>query len=385
MKILLLIILYICFIAPSFAFVPERITPVDIRSEGMGGTQYADSESFYTLFSNPAGISFTGDKTLLPTPLPFSFGGPFNSLDAILDSGIISDFESITGDEINTLLGELLTDTGINVDAKIGLPLTFGAIRNNFGWGFTSSAYVYSHIPSLHKSHINIGGDLGFVFGYAKPFDFEEFGMLSVGISGRVTSQINVIYDDAMTAILDTDFSTLPAYTSFGVGFDLGVQYKAFDMLHVAVVWQDLFSPVWTQTSPGFSALFDGEEFVYDIHSSKLGFGFALDIPVEKKVPDIISHLGIYLNYDDILETIFAINAGEVAQNPLLNFKFGTEIVLFDIFAFRIGLHETYPAMGFSVRFGKTEFDYSIYGEENGLEPGAAPETNMGFSFTVNY
>lgn len=375
-KYFIAIILFVTTLSAGFAFTPHRIEPVDIRAEGMGGPYYTDSESFYTLFTNPAGLAFTGDKTLWPTLISLGVGGPLKEL-AKLGLDHDSDFQD--------KLPELIGDSGFNFNARTG-PLTFGAIRNNFGWGVVQTAYAEGNVPSLMKSDIRAGVDLGIVFGYAFPFDFGALGKLSVGVSGRGITQIEAVYTESLTSLIDKgfDLNSTPLNLTFGFGFDIGVQYEVLDLIHVALVWQDAYTATWTSgldISGGYND--HKSDYEYNKLESKLGIGVGIDIPLEKITKNVISHLGVYANYNN-LWPLFN-NKDEVYRNPWLELSIGTELVLFDVVALRFGMNEMYFSSGFGLYLGVFRMDFSIYGRELGSEPGYSPQLNAGMAMTIQY
>lgn len=375
------VLLLMGIFSAGFAFTPHRIDPVDIRADGMGGSYFTDSESFYTLFSNPAGLAFAGEKTLWPPIISMGLGGP---LEEIKDLGM----NLIKGDEdnqdgmVDDLLG-MLGDAGLNLNVRIGGPLTFGAIRNNFGWGFVNAISVDARVPSITKSDIKALFDLGLVFGYAVPIDLGFLGKLSIGFSARGIAQAQASYTEGVTALMDFDVAKLPLSTTFGVGFDMGVQYRLLNLVDVAVVWRDVYTATWTQTHNVESFNFGGST-EYEKLESKLGVGVGFDIPIERITANIISHLGVHLNYND-LWPLFNAKKEPVYRNPALELSVGAELVLFDVIALRVGINEMYPAAGLGIYIGGFRIDFSIYGRELGLEPGYTPQLNMGLSMTIQY
>ena len=137
----------------------------------------------------------------------------------------------------------LIGDTGFNTSERIGGPLTFGAIRNNFGWGFVNTTYANVNVFSVSRSDIRAGSGLGFVAGYALPCDLGDAGILSIGVSGHAGVQFETEYTQAITDLISGSFNNIPFYLSVGAGFDMAAQYK-IGALSLAAVWQDVYSPV---------------------------------------------------------------------------------------------------------------------------------------------
>lgn len=382
-KYTIAIVLLLSIAFSGFAFTPQRIEPLDIRSKGMGGSYRTDSESFYTLFSNPAGLAFSGDKTLWPVLAVEMGGSPIifdffleriknaNHTDGYFDSATVRDLLNKVG------------DSGYSMNARIAGP-TFGAIRNNFGWGLVSTSSFSAQVPTIKKSDINLVSDVNLVFGYALPLDLGFLGKLSVGFSSRLIGQFESSYKDSVTELININFDMSPMNVSFGVGLDLGVQYELLNFINVALVWQDVYTPVWTTHFVGAWALenWNGTS-KYQVLDSKLALGLGMDIPIEVITANIISHLGIYADYDDIF--LLAEDNGILGRNPILGLSVGAELILFDIIGLRAGMNEMYPSAGIGLYFPKFAIDFAIYGKELGLEPGYRPELNMGLSFAVQY
>lgn len=381
-KYTVVFVLFVSIVSASFAFTPHRIKPVDTRAEGMGGPYYTDSESFYTLFSNPAALAFAGEKTMWPPFVSIGVGGPLTDVFNFVPKLISGDDMSATlTDQLPSLIG----DSGFSVNTRIGGPLTFGAIRKNFGWGFVNTMTVSGVVPTLSKSDIHAGFDLGVVFGYAYPIDFGILGKLSLGVAGRVITQIQAVYIEGATELIDNfDVATIPAYTTFGFGFDLGVQYKVLNLIHVAIVLQDVYTPTWTQTFPGYESIMSdkGSSPKYAKLESTLGIGIGVDIPLEKITNNVISHFGVYMDYSNLWPLF---RKSGIYRNPVLELSMGTELILFDKLALRFGFSEMYLSAGLGVYVGNFKMNFSVYGKELGIEPGYSPQLNMGLSIAIQY
>ncbi len=431
-KVLLLLCLILIAI-PSFTQVIERIEPVDVRSLSMGASYYTDTESFYSLFSNPAAIGLTGDKNLWPPIISMVAGGDLFNIAEITNmvtdgtSGTrpttgeeaLSEYESLYND-VNNTIGE----DGFNVSSKIGGPLTFGAIKNNFGWGFANTISIsaklnldgellsfdipdnfedltgftqddINSIPNLEDSLtlpmvLTTDFNTDVFLGYAVPLDLGLLGTISVGVSGRGISQFSVAYQDDLKTLYQSDtsfaFSVIPAAVSFGFGLDVGLQYKFLDMLNVALVWQDAYSPVWTNTYSSLSKIADADGstgFEYSIIDSQLGLGASVDIPLEKLTGNIISHSAVYANYKDFLQLIDKAEKGTLYRDPLLDLAVGTEVVLFETIALRVGMNQLFPSGGIGVYLGNLKLDFSVHNEELGYIDNDWKQLTFGLAITI--
>lgn len=368
-----------------FAYAPQRIEPVDTRSEAFGGPHYADVSSLYTLFSNPAALAFTESKTLWPPIVAFGTGGPLAKMNEIAWDIITKKLDTKDQQALMNRVVDLIGDTGFNTSERIGGPLTFGAIRNNFGWGFVNTTYTNVNVFSVSRSDIRAGSGLGFVAGYALPCDLGKAGLLSIGVSGRAGVQFEIEYTQPVTDLISGSFNNIPYYLSLGAGFDMAAQYK-IGALSLAAVWQDVYSPVWTKTYADLGALQSGagSDFKQDRLDSKFGFGARFDIPVKEWAGNIVPEWAVYADYNNIWPLI---TKQKTYRNPILELSFGTEVLLFNkVLALRAGIRDMYPAAGIGLNLGKKfKTDFSVFGKELGLEPGSNPQLNAGFSMSIKY
>lgn len=363
------LVLFFSFMSMAFAFTPRRIEPVDIRAEGMGSAYITDSESFFTLFSNPAGLTFSGRKKLQPTFLSSTGIFPFDMFQFISDT-------LITG----TSVDDYYVDRTSRIRAA---PLTFGSINRYFGWGVLNTFYANVQDSSgITKSVADFGGDLSLVLGSSIPFYLGNLGTLSFGFSARGIAQLEFGYGNFLESFSDKiPMEIKPTYTTLGVGFDIGLRYE-LSFLNLAVVFQDAYTALWTKEfSPtDIDGLWRISPFEKSYLAKKLVVGIGLDIPVER-LTRAVSHFGIYADYGDVL----LLSAGESVRNPLLDLSVGTELVLFDALALRLGMSEMYPSFGLGVYMHNFRLDFSVYSRELGFEPGDMPELNSGISMTIQY
>ena len=110
--------------------------------------------------------------------------------------------------------------------------------------------------------------------------------------------------------------------------------------------------------------------------------GLAIDLPTKNWTKGFLSSWVIYLDCNDIL--CFK-DTSLLAKNPILNFSAGTEFKLFNTFAFRVGLNQSYLSAGVGIQVDKVHLDYAIYGTELGIEPGSVPTLNMALALTIQY
>ncbi|HZK20346.1 MAG TPA: hypothetical protein VFC68_06445 [Treponemataceae bacterium] len=368
------------------AFDAHRTNPIDIRSISLGGSHLADTEHFYALYNNPAAIIFTQDKKMLPA---FSsiLSGPL---------AIIPDLTPLFKDQseatIEAALGPVLNSVGsqgLNIGLELGGLCTFGSIKNlkmgTLGVGLMDKTYTDVRVLSLTRSTLKLGVNTGAQVAYALPIDFAEAGTLSVGLAGHVTYQVQAKYSDAPAGIISVlnNVNTLPMYQMIGIGFDVGVQHK-IGMLHSALVWKDIISPLFVTEYTGFDSYKGrtGTRLDTTKINSQLGVGVEVDIPLKEKTLGIITACRVYTDYNDFIPLF---NKNIIARNPLLELAFGTEIELINVFAFRLGIHESYPSAGLGLTLNKFRLNVAMYGSELSFEPGLKPQLNVALSSLITY
>ena len=90
MKLKKLFLLTILIVASALVFAETTTTAVnepgmiDVRSLGMGGTHIVDTNDFYTLLKNPAGLAYTGKKNMISV-IAVNVGGPLDKVPGIID------------------------------------------------------------------------------------------------------------------------------------------------------------------------------------------------------------------------------------------------------------------------------------------------------------
>ncbi len=432
LKPLLVSITIILLASSLFAQSAQRLEPVDVRSTALGTSYYTDTETFYSLFNNPATIAFTGDMILWFPNLSVVTGGDvFKTVEL---AALITDATSGTpptgaGDlatytDLYNDLNDFIGEDGFNASVKIGGPLTFGSINNNFGWGVfntidvsaklnTNGDLISFDLPeNLEDLNDLISGGVptvpGFenalslpivttvdfntdiLVGYAVPFDFGILGNLSFGVSARGITQLSMVYKDDFKNIYQSfdsfDALGIPASATLGLGLDLGVQYEFLDMVSVALVWQDFYSPIWTNSFEGLSAILEKDAasgFQYSVLNPQLGIGASVDlVPLETLTGGFISHAAAYANYADFLQFVRNAQSGELYQDPLLDLAVGAEVVLMDMVALRLGMNQLFISGGVGVYLGDLRLDASFHNEELGYAGTDWKQFNFGLSVT---
>jgi hypothetical protein len=374
------------FASHLFAFDAHRINPVDVRSLSMGGTHIADTVHFYGLYNNPASITFTEEKHLLPG-VSSIVSGPLDDIISIIPSVNNTDFSDSDAimDEIVIPLLDMVGENGLTLGTQSSGLLTFGQIyqmeNSSFGWGFMDNVFTNSSIESITSSDIEAGIDTGIEVAYAIPLNLKIPGTLSVGISGRGTYQLETDYTGA-PADLSTDIDTLPVYQTLGMGIDAGIQY-VIGIFSTAIVCKDIYSPVYTTEYESFSNFTSHSGTTLDSETldTQLAIGFGIDVPIKETTNHIVSALRFYADYNDLMPVL----TDSLSRNPILECSIGTEIELIDVITLRAGISENYLSTGLAFTIGKFQTNFAVYGSELGLEPGSNPQLNAALSMLITY
>ncbi|NLM00092.1 MAG: hypothetical protein GX220_01375 [Treponema sp.] len=366
--------------ATDFSFNIKHPKVISMRDFSMGGLFVADNSSYYSFIANPANIGLTGNKILFPSA-QVNVNGNLQQLPLFINS-IIESNESDDSNLMTKMLEILSQAENIRIGTDISGPLSFGAIKENFGWGFFNRTYALAEIPSISSSNIYGGEEFLFKMGYAYPVKFSEF-IISLGIGAQGFFQTEGIFNDAPTELLNIDFNSFPMHTILGYGFDLGINVQMFRIFRIAFNWENFFGQTFVKKYDTFSQIFTFKSD-YDtkmqITTPKLALGCAVDIPMKTWTRGFISSWKIMFDINNLFNLV---NETPLSRNKLLELSYGTELMIFNTLAFRFGINETYMALGFGLKLEYLCIDYAIYGKELGLEPGAVPELNMGFSITI--
>ncbi|OJF77559.1 MAG: hypothetical protein BKP49_00815 [Treponema sp. CETP13] len=370
------------------AFEAHRVTPVDVSSLAMGGTHFADTTHFYTLYSNPAAIAFTEEKSLLASS-SVNISGPITEFPELITNVFSTDFndtEEISENIITPLL-DLVGTSGLDMGFDSSF-LTFGKIIDldtfSFAIATMDNLYEDTSIDSLTSSSAIAGYDTGIEFAIALPVNLKIIpGTLSIGLSGRGTYQVESQSDDFISLATNLDLSELDYYTIAGIGIDAAIEHQ-IGFLTTAIVCQDAFSPVFITQYDNVDDLlaFNGTQLDTQTLDTKLGIGTEIKIPLKEKTHGIVNYCTIYADYKDFLPLF---QDDSISRNPILELALGTEVKLIDIYTLKVGINESYLSTGIGIDLGKFTLNLAVYGSELGLEPGANPLLNSALSMTITY
>lgn len=345
------------------------------RIDALAGTQVADTSWYYGFLANPANVGLMGKKSLYPG-LTIGAGGPFQYASEIISALTEGDDESLL-----QLVDILSKNKGLDLDIVLSGPLQFGSVKNNFGWGFFNQTYVTANIPSVSYLGAVAGNESLLRFAYAIPIPL-GIGKLSIGGAVDLVAKFEGKMTSSVTELMgEDDFDvSMPLYSSFGLGLDVGASLKLLNFVTVGLVWENALSGAFTNRASNFvegDMEVDATTKSFDI-GRKFNLGGGVSVPfIDVLTLGIISSLDVLLDINDVVG-IFLNDPKE--RNPILNISLGTEAVLFKTLSLRLGLHEMYPSAGLGARFGAFNLDLAIFGRELGLEPGSRPQLNLALS-----
>lgn len=360
------------------------------RDLGMGSAYLTDTTTYFSFYTNPASLAFTGDRTLF-TVTNARIAGPLDIIPEVID--IIQNPEADVLGFVTDTLGET---KGLNFATDITGPLFFGGIRKGFGWGLVNETYLSFDMPSLLSATVYGGNESILRFGYGYPIKLPIPLTIAVGLSAEAVNKVEGYYRlgafDLLKMATGGEISlaslALPVYTSLGYGLDAGLTLKALNMVSLSFVWYDFFHGIYTQKADqAYKIIEDPENYSEYLKagaskttigsSKKMALGVGVDVPLAKITNNFISSCIVMVDCNDLVST-FANDPKK--RNPILEFSAGTEVVFFKTIILRFGLDEMYPAAGVGIRLGAFNIDASIYGQELGYEPGSRPQLNTAFS-----
>ncbi|MGL4981251.1 MAG: hypothetical protein ACRC4W_00075 [Treponemataceae bacterium] len=408
--ILLVVFALLCSVSFSYEYDARRHEKSTTRANGMGKHFSADISTFYTLFSNPAGMPLLGNIPLN------SIQGELNRLNEMLNQPSLSkqDIKKIKkqisylqypgklfpslelnlGGPLQDLIGinflskNLFNDladlvsknNGVNLDVNLNLiPLqagsiernVFGSTNNAFGWALLNNTYVSANIPALNFSDIRIGNEISTQVSYGHVLINQDNHMLSVGGGLKLFIQTEFLIEDSITDLVSNfSFSNLPFLVNVGFGLDAGVLYSWANLLKVSVMAYDIYTPLFVNEISG-----SGARKKYHVMPFDLTVGFGINIPIAWSAK-VLSSWQVLFDYSNIIQSFMPLE-----RNPILNLAVGTEVVFINMIALRVGISEMYLHAGLGLKFGTFRIDVAAYGRELGKEPGSRPQFNVDFSF----
>jgi hypothetical protein len=394
-----LISLWILFLTAAAAavsalsFASDQLKPevVNPKLMGIGGRHAALLSGYDTIFNNPAGIAFTGDRRLIGA-LGIQFSGPLMDGFSLVVDSISGTSES--ADTTNKLLSILNKNGGFDLGANLTGPIAFGFIKNNMGFGIFNRTFIDGSIPSISKAEFFAGEELLVLWGYSFPIINTDYHKLSVGGNLKGFFRIQGALDLPPTDLLNLVFAgnsalafDVPLFTIFGLGLDAGVYYSFHDFISAGIVVHDGFSPVFSSRTGSYtiggsdSGLKGGNATApeFELLPIDLSAGVSFSIPVSFS-KDVISSWKIMVDYRNVLDFI-----NPVYRHPILNLTAGMEFELLKAISLRVGIYDMYLSAGVGLAIGNFKIDAALYSKELGLEPGTASLMNLAISLAFNY
>ena len=349
-------------------------TVVDVRSSGMGKSYLCDFDQPFVMLNNPSGMMFSGKQVFLPT-LAFDLGLPPKAPRMLFDMVKSNGNTNI----VNTLVELLKGSNGIYMDGDIMLPLTFSVVANNWGIGLYNNVFVRADLPSVSSMTATAGGDLFLVGGFSCPIIDEGIHKVSLGITAELLGRFGIYHQGSVTGLTSIDFSTLPAFMTLGMGFDIGATYNVWDILSISAVWKDLYlgmdKNLGSISSMSFS---DNGEWKKFLQSGDLTLGLGVQVPTSV-LEKVLTSFAVYVDYANITK-LFNREKAIFLPHPLLDLSVGMEAILFKTIALRFGMTGPYLAGGLGIDLGPFHMSMSLYGKEKGLDPGSSPQVHGAFS-----
>ncbi|MGL4362683.1 MAG: hypothetical protein ACRCSG_05370, partial [Cellulosilyticaceae bacterium] len=385
--ILLVVFAVLCSVSFSYEYEAQRHKKLTPRANGIGKNFSADTSTFYTLFSNPAGMPLLGNIPLN------SIQGELNRLNEMLNQPSLSKkerkaiekqisylqypgklfpaLELNLGGPLQDLMGinflskNLFNDladlvsknNGVNIDLNLNLiPLQagsiernlFGSTNNALGWALLNNTYISANLPSLNFSDIRVGNEVSTQVSYGHVLVNHDSHMLSVGGGVKLFIQTELLVEDSITDIMSkSSFSNLPFLVNVGFGLDVGVLYSWANLLKVSVMAYDIYSPLFVNEI-GSSG---GARKKYHVMPFDLTVGLGINIPVSWS-GKVLSAWQVLFDYSNIVQAFMPLE-----RNPILNLAVGTEIVFIDTIALRVGINEMYLHAGLGLKFGTYRID----------------------------
>ncbi|MDR0690164.1 MAG: hypothetical protein LBG08_07895 [Spirochaetaceae bacterium] len=332
------------------------------RNLGLGGPHVAYTDDINSLFINPAAF-INIDQLSVGEVSAGVYGDTLSLKDIISNIGDTS--------KLVSTLSKFIDKSNGNIPLGFDLrgPIAFGNIKNGWGWGVFDRIYGGATVTGRNVD-VWANADLMFDLGYS--FRILEIGTntLDVGALGKVFGRLGVNSGQMSLFDLADGGDTLKnrlnyAPFTIGAGLDLGLQYRLIDNFTAALTVNDLFSLGYVS--------FNNLNLSSSAGSAPPGYlGYIkpnINLGVSYKLFDnSFLSLAVMADYRDIIN-LFRQNEYD-ARNAWLNLSAGSELILFNLVALRVGVNEMLPAVGIGLNLFVFKLDAAFYGKELGNEPG---------------
>lgn len=346
------------------------------RLSAIGGSHAALADDITTLFTNPAGLASV-DSHFRVSELTLTLSGKvFNIANLIIKAAGGADI--LSSPETLDLLQ--------NIHAGIDLvgPIYFGFAGDGLGFGLynqtgleVSNTGTTTLSVSLKEKILLNGG-----YGFSIPLAADSGLALDIGL---VLKSFVINRTAATTSLLQlqdflsngvSSFLTSPFYLSSGFGIDAGMRLDIDNVFAVGLTAHNIYSPYVESVYQNITSFMEGgasqsERYGLVPFYSSIGLLFTPDLSFAE---GILSELRLMLDYRDIFG--FLTHPAD-ADNIILNFGLGAEIVLLDVLSFRGGFSEGLFSAGFGIDLGAFKLHTAMFGSELSPEPGLRPVFNV--------
>ncbi len=388
------ILLTILFIVLPSAFLFSQapdLTPPNARQSALGGAHVTLADDIDTLLSNPAGLAGLETQVQVAEVALHLRGPVFDITNLMVE---VANSGDDVLDVISGSSGETLNDLKAGID--LSGPVSFAFTTNGFGFGIYNwggMAFDQQGTISMGTLDINTYDTLLLVGGYGYRFVFSEENkiMLDVGASlkGFASGEINysdyslVFFDSTLTSG-DIFLATSPFNLKTGISGDIGILFHLGGWFKAGIVARDVITAYWTTTYGNIGDYLNssgGGSTDFDYSLTNLCVGVMFQPPLGN-FPWFISDLKIMLDYDDMLA--FTVHP-ETATNPILHVGVGVEIAFLEVLSVRAGFYQGLFSAGLGIDLSIFQLNVSMFGSEQGLEPGLLPAYNVMISLKFVY
>jgi hypothetical protein len=345
------------------------------RSNGMGGNHAALADDFETIFVNPAGFTTAEDQSSVA-----AFDMAIHDIDTTLR--LIS--TNFSDPAVYAARIKNHYESGFNSNG----PIAIGSLKGNAGWALLNRQYlkIWWDREDIFVVNANVVEEMAFYFGRSFPItNFEETWTFTPGFT--IKPNYRVIF--APRDVLAIDFRHIlrnlqeqPLEFHMGVGVNAGFLFSFFNMVYFAVVFNDLFSPVYINHYPSYAGFFDGTSTsTTRVAFMKPSYDFSACFRTKNVFPGAVVR-DIVFTTDYHLSSNTLENAD---RDPLLDIGAGLELQLLRAFWIRVGWQQMLPCAGFGIDFGWMKLDAAVFGETfgNQVSDYRSASFSLGLSFRL--
>jgi len=341
------------------------------RFSALGGVHAAMADDFYSIFMNPAGFSNVKSEFSAAEITVSTFGPVFEIVDLFRNnSGSVEDLD----------LSGIVGPGGFAAGFDLGGPLSLGWVGNGLGIGIFNRVRTTAAISGAYLKPV-MSAELLFVGGYGlRIYNLGgismDFGFLTKGFFRGIVDMKTAIFSVDSLDPFESQF-----YVNLGFGIDLGLTISYEDMLSLAVVCHDAYSPVLVNRYDALSDFGDGAPDKPSYATVKRVLNFGLSYNIRSAFLDrYFSRVTVMLDHHDFLD-LFSL----IPRNAILNVSLGVELVLLNPLTLRFGITDALPALGFGLNLSFMTLDFAIFGKELGLDPGKHSVYAMSFGLLFRY